>query len=417
MTERDLDIDHDADLGEAPDIGLFGGDPPAAPRSGGAHRHRKPGRSKRDGRSDERPGRGRGDDAGKLRSARGRRGRTVAALLVVLVMLGGLGGGIWYGGSRLLGALGNTPDYSGSGSGSVTVLIMPGDTASDVARTLSQAGVVKSPKAFVAVAENDSRSTTLQPGTYRLRRHMKASAALDLLFDPASRLRARIAIPEGFSVAQTLARVAASTGLPPAEVGAAAKDSVNLGLPSYAKGRLEGFLYPATYDFEPGTPALRILQTMVAKFTAVAASSQLEQRAAALKMTPYQIIIVASLVQEEGRVSSDMPKISRVIYNRLAAGTPLGIDAAILYGLGRTGGKLSEAELAKATPYNSRLLKGLPPTPIDSPGQTAVNSALAPAPGNWIYYVIKDKQGHHLFTADYDAFVAQKARSRAAGLL
>ena len=417
MTDRDLDRDIDPDLDL--DLDLLGAEPVAdpaadrvaAPRSGGAHRHRKPSRGSSRKRDSGSEGTGGGNNS------KGRRGRTVAALLVVVIMLGGLGGGIWYGGSKLLSTFGNTPDYTGAGTGVVTVQIMPGDTASDIARALAKADVVKSPKAFVSVAQNDSRSTTLQPGTYRLRKQMKAAVALDLLFDPASRLLARVTLPEGFSVAQTLDRIAARTQLPLAQLQAAAKDTANLGLPSYAMGRLEGFLYPATYDIEPGTTPLRVLQMMVSQFNSVAMATGFEQRAKSAGLKPYDALIIASMVQREGHAAEDNPKIAQVIYNRLAREIPLGIDATILYGLGRTTGPLTEADLNKVTPYNTRKVKGLPPTPIASPGKSVIEATLAPATGNWIYYVLKDKQGHHLFTADYDAFLVQKAKSRAAGLL
>ncbi|PZS33125.1 MAG: endolytic transglycosylase MltG [Pseudonocardiales bacterium] len=340
-----------------------------------------------------------------------RRGRSLLPLLIVLIMLGGMVGGVWYGGSRVMAALTGTPDYAGNGSGTVAVEINSGDSATAIAGTLLNKGVVKSIKAFVAAARADPRSLTLQPGAYKLHKQMKASLALALLLDPASRLQAVVTIPEGFSVVQTVARIAARTGLPLAQVQAAARDTARLGLPAYAKGGLEGFLYPATYDIEPGTSARAVLQMMVAKFNAVAASSKLEQRAAAVGLSPYEVLVVASLVQEEGLVVTDMPMIARVIHNRIVAGTPLGIDAAIFYGLGRTGGQLSAADLNKDTPYNTRKVKGLPPTPIDSPGADAVSAALAPTPGDWLYYVLKDKQGHQFFTDSYQAFVDQKAKS------
>lgn len=348
--------------------------------------------------------------------ARRRRGRSLVPFLIVLIMIAGMVGGVWYGGSRVFAALTDTPDFAGNGSGTIAVEIHNGDTASDIAGTLVSKGVVKSTKAFVAAARADPRSLRLQPGWYTLHKQMKASLALALLLDPASRLQAVLAIPEGFSVAQTVARIAARANLPLADVQAAAKDTAKLGLPAYAKGRLEGYLYPATYNVEPGTSALKVLQMMVAKFNAVAATTHLEQRAAAANLSPYDVLIVASLVQEEGLVVSDMPMIARVIYNRMKAGTALGIDAAIFYGLGRTGGKLSQADLDKMTLYNTRKIIGLPPTPIDSPGPDAVGAALAPTPGNWLYYVLKDKQGHQFFTDSYQAFVNQKAKSLREGV-
>ncbi|MDP9239986.1 MAG: endolytic transglycosylase MltG [Actinomycetota bacterium] len=357
------------------------------------------------------PGGGRHRSRHRRPSSGPRRGRSLVPFLVVLIVIAGVIGGVWYGGSRVFAALTDTPDFAGNGSGTIAVEIQNGDTASDIARTLVNKGVVKSTKAFVSAARADPRSLRLQPGWYKLRKQMKASLALALLLDPDSRLRARFTIPEDFSVAQTVARISARANMPLAEVQAAAKDTTKLGLPPYAKGRLEGFLYPATYTVEPGTSALKVLQMMVAKFNTVAAASQLEKRAAAAHMSPYDVLIIASLVQEEGHVVSDMPMISRVIYNRIKAHTALGIDAAIFYGLGRTGGKLSSADLDKVTPYNTRKIIGLPPTPIDSPGPDAVSAALAPKPGNWLYYVLKDKQGHQFFTDSYQAFVDQKAKS------
>ncbi len=345
------------------------------------------------------------------RPAGGRPGRSLLALLVVLIMLGGLGAGVWYGGSRVLGALTGMPDYAGPGTGTVAIQIQPGDSARDIGSTLVAKGVVKSSKAFVAAARDNSQSLSLQPGSYKLRRQMKASLALALLLDPASKLLTLIAVPEGFSAAQILARLAARTGLPLDQVQAAARNTAALGLPAYARGNIEGFLYPATYDIQPGTSAVNVLRAMVAKFNEVAAATGLEQKAAAKHLSVYSVLIVASLVQEEALIVSDMPKIARVIYNRLANGDTLGIDAAVFYGLGRTGGHLSDADVHKKTPYNTRLVTGLPPTPIDSAGQAAVDAALSPAPGDWLWYVLKDKQGHQFFTNSYPAFLAQKAKS------
>lgn len=339
------------------------------------------------------------------------------ALLVVLALLGTLAGGVWYGGSRLLAGITSTPDYAGAGSGTVLVLVKPGDTASDVARALLEQGVVKSTKAFISAASGDSRSLALQPGTYRLHKHMKASLALQLLLDPASRVRSRVTLPEGLTVTQSLSRISQATGIDLGKLQAAAANPARLGLPSYAGGRLEGFLYPATYDVEPGTSATAALAAMVNKFKAVAAATGLEARAGALHLTPYQVVILASMVEREGRVPAENPKIARVMLNRLHAGVPLGVDASVLYGLGRTQGSLSVADLARMTPYNTRKRVGLPPTPIASPGQAAIEAVLAPAAGNWLYYVLMDKAGHQFFTNDYNAFVRQKAKSQRDGLI
>jgi UPF0755 protein len=133
-------------------------------------------------------------------------------------------------------------------------------------------------------------------------------------------------------------------------------------------------------------------------------------------MTPYQVITVASLIERESRLQEEYPKVARVVYNRLAKKMTLGIDASILYGLGRTSGVLHASELAKDTPYNTRLHTGLPPTPIASPGDAAIEAALQPSPGDWLYYVLENKDGHQLFTSSYAEFLKQVAKSKAEGV-
>ena len=332
-------------------------------------------------------------------------------VIAVAVVLAVLAAGAVYGVGRVKAHFASAPDYSGSGSGEVVVQVKQGETAIAVARTLAAADVVKSIEAFRSTAANDPASLSLQPGFYKLRLQMSAEAALDLLLDPASRLRGRVTIPEGSTIAQTVALVAKNTEVPLAQLQAAAAKPAALGLPPYAKNRLEGFLFPATYDIDPGTTATEVLQLMVERFKEAAETNQIEARAKALGLTPYDIVTVASLIERESRLEAEYPKVSRVVYNRLDKGIPLGIDASILFGLGRTSGGLKKSELARDTPYNTRLNKGLPPTPIASPGDKALQGALNPADADWLYYVLADKQGNQLFTADYQEFLRQKEKS------
>ncbi len=348
---------------------------------------------------------------------RRRRRRRLLVPLIALLVLGGLAAGALFGGRALLGGIGSTPDFTGQGSGSVLIRVQPGDTATDIAATLVGQGVVKSEKAFRNAAKSDPRSVGIQPGTYKLRKQMSGTAALLLILDPSARVLARVTVPEGLTVAATLKLVAAKTKLPLAELQAAAKDTRALGLPSYAKGRLEGFLFPETYDLEPGTTAADLLTSMVAMYKERVDASGLSARSADVGLDPYKLLVVASLVEKETGRLDERPKVARVVYNRLDQDYFLGVDAAVLYGLGRTGGALSAADLAKPTPYNNRLRKGLPPTPISNPGLASVKGSVAPAAGPWLYYVLDaDRSGRHLFTDDRDEFNAAKAKCVAAGL-
>lgn len=345
---------------------------------------------------------------------RGRRRRRRLAPLVVLALVLALLVGLFLGGRAVLDAFRSpaVADYSGEGTGEVVVQVEPNSTASEIAQTLEAKGVVKSARAFTLAAVEDPDSRKLQPGTYTLRKQMSGASALALLLDPDSRLRGRVVVPEGLTVAQTLQRIADATEIPLAELQAAAKDAGALGLPPYAKG-LEGFLFPATYEMEPGTTAVQALSMMVRRFSVAATATGLEAKAAALGRTPYEIVIVASLIEREVRFDDELPKVAQVVYNRLEQGETLGIDAAILYGLGRTSGALKQSELDRETPYNLRKVRGLPPTPIASPGEATIKAALNPTGGDILFYVLATKEGRSVFTstlAEHNRAVAKAKR-------
>jgi UPF0755 protein len=337
----------------------------------------------------------------------------VIALLVIVALLTVTAA---YGVVKVKDHFRGAPDYAGAGTGQVVVQVKAGESAYGLATRLESLGVVKSASAFRKVANSNSKASSLQPGYYQLHEHMSAASALALLLDPTARLRGRVTIPEGSTQNQTLALIAKSTEVPLADLKQAVGNPASLGLPAYAEGHVEGFLFPATYDIEPGTGAVEVLRMMVQRFEESAASSGLVERSKALGLTPYQVVTVASLIERESRLSAEYPKVARVVYNRLKKNMTLGIDAAILYGLGRTSGGLKQSELDKDTPYNTRLHTGLPPTPIASPGDVALLAALQPAAGDWLYYVLAGKDGHQLFTSSYPEFLRQKAKSQAEGI-
>ncbi|HVA61929.1 MAG TPA: endolytic transglycosylase MltG [Mycobacteriales bacterium] len=319
----------------------------------------------------------------------------VAIVLIVSLSAVGLAAGV-HGLSHLFG----TPDYSGAGYGRVVVAVVSGETATQIGQALDADGVVASVQAFTDAANNDPRSRLIAPGYYLLHKHMKASLALDLLLAPGSAV-GRVIIPEGFTVAEILARLAARTSISRAALAAAAADPSALGLPGYSGGRLEGFCFPATYDFPPGTTATAALRAMVAKFTAVAAQLELTTGAARLGQSPYTVLSIASIVQREGFKAADLPKIARVFDNRLARGMPLQSDATLYYVLGPNHGPLTAVDLTDASPYNTRIHAGLPPTPIANPGTAALQAALDPAPGPWLYFTTMDKAGDTAFETTY----------------
>jgi UPF0755 protein len=296
------------------------------------------------------------------------------------------------------------------------VRIAVGDTLSDIARTLVDTGVIASVGPFVDAAEVEPAATGIQPGVYAMRTEMSGQAALQLLLDPATRLFSRVTIPEGFTLDDILARLAEGTQTPVEEFAAAAADPAALGLPAYANGQLEGFLFPATYDFTPDHTPAEMLREMVGQFTATAERIQLEQRAAAAGRSVYDVVTIASMIQSETRLDEERPDVAQVVYNRLDQGIALGIDATLAYGLDKNGNDLTVSDLATDGPYNTRIRTGLPPTPISSPGEASLEAALAPTAGPLLYYVLESEDGRHFFTADYAEFLAARERCAAAGL-
>jgi UPF0755 protein len=313
------------------------------------------------------------------------------------------------------------PDYSGAGTGSVRVTVARGDSASDIGHTLKNAGVVKSQKAFVDAANKNSASQNIQPGTYLLHKHMSGASALTLLLDPKSRSAdGDVLVTEGATEFDVTKRLVKALGADKqAQVDKAINSVDSLGIPlGYAptSGKLasvEGFLYPATYTIDPNGLAADALRRMTNRFADHDRSTNFAADATKLGLTPYEALIIASIAQSEAKYPGDMAKVVRVILNHLSAHIPLKIDATSRYGAMVKG--LDPSKVVYATidsPYNSYTHTGLPPTPISNPGAEAMNAAVHPATGDWLYYVNSDAEGHLFFTNDEHAFVraAEKCR-------
>ncbi len=359
---------------------------------------------------------GTGDDDGHPppRRRRRRRRRRVLGPVLSLLVIAVLALGAFYGGRLILHRVGSAPDYSGQVGGWVYVQVDDGDTASDIGTAMVSAGVVKSSRAFRAAAEKDRRSRAIQPGTYRLHKHMSGAAALSLILDPASRV-GRVTVPEGLTVKQTLALLAKRTKIPLAKLTAAADSPGSLGLPPFAHGHLEGFLYPTTYDVPRSASPRDVLRMMVAAAASKFDPNALDEGAGTAHASPYQIVVVASLLEEEA-ITPDFGKVARVIDNRLAIGKPLQLDSTINYALGRNDARVTSAQTQVDSPYNTYRHEGLPPTPICNPGMAAIDAALHPARGPWLYFVKKDRAGNSFFTDDDKAFERQKRKSQAEGV-
>jgi len=320
-------------------------------------------------------------------------------------------------------------DYSGNGTGSVVVEVNPNDDASAIAKTLHDHGVVASERAFKDAANNNSKSRSIQPGSYRLHKHMSAKNALTLLLSPSSRVRSDVVVPEGSTLPDVVKRLTAppcdenaasgascGPGLDAAQVALAVKDVKALGLPTdYLAGgktpaSVEGFLYPATYYFPAKTTPVEALGQMITNFTDQARTTNFTAAAKANHITPYQQLIIASIAQSEAKYPDDMPKVVRVILNRIAAGRPLQVDATSSYEC-KVAGTPADKCIYKDVPglYNTYNHAGLPPTPIGNPGAEAMDAAAHPAVGNWLYYVNGDADGHLFFTNNEAAFVKAAA--------
>jgi len=330
----------------------------------------------------------------------GGRGRSAAALLVSLALVGVGAFAVW----KLVGPIfDNAPavtagpqDFPGPGSGAVEVVVSPGDTGAAIGRTLAEAGVVASVEAFTRAYAANPDAVGIQHGTYAMLLEMNAAEAVERLLDRANRVELRVTIPEGYTVEQILRVASARTQIPIEEFEAAAEDPRGLGVPKGNKKQLEGWLFPATYTVEPGDTAEDILGAMVAK--TIKELTRLD-----VPDDDWQdVLIKASLVEREVNRDADRGKAARAIENRLDKGMTLGIDATLAYGLGKSGLELTKSDLESDHPYNTRTQVGLPPTPIGSPGLASIEAVLDPPEGAWEYWVtVNLLSGETLFAETY----------------
>ena len=301
----------------------------------------------------------------------------------------------------------------------VTVTIPDGASGGDVVAILNRAGVLKCGGLFEKyLMRNNDKSGSVRAGTYHLTTNMTLDAALTVLSArPHHAATVRLTIPPGFRLTEIAARVHREFGIPAKEFLARANSGAYSLPPYLPKGTktVEGFLYPETYQVvKKDATADSIIRMLLDQFRTVAKTLPW-QDAGQLHVTPYQAVIVASMIEKEAGINSDRPLISAVIYHRLRIGMPLGIDAALLYDDPTPGdGTLSSSDLDSDSPYNTRKHAGLPPTPIASvsgaSSDGSLQAALRPAHVDYLYYVLcpKDGKGHHRFSKTYADFLKNK---------
>ncbi|OSC37127.1 endolytic transglycosylase MltG [Mycobacterium decipiens] len=369
-------------------------------------------------------------------------GIALVALVAVAVAAVVVGAKLWH------SVWGSGDDYSGTGRRDIVIQVKAGDSTTAVGETLLKYGVVATVRAFVDAAHGNAAISSIQPGFYRVRTEIPAAAAVARLTDPNNRV-GRLVIPEGRQLDDTtdmktnvvnpgiFSLISRATCVDldgtqrcvsVADLRAAAGKSTPamLSVPRWAvqpvlelgndHRRIEGLIAPGTFNIDPSASAETILATLISAGAVEYMKSGLVDTAKSLSLSPYDILVVASLVQQEAN-TQDFPKVARVIYNRLNERRSLEFDSTVNYPLDRREVATSDADRAQRTPWNTYVSEGLPATAICSPGVDALRAAEHPAPGDWLYFVTIDAQGTTLFTRDYQQHLANIELAKHNGVL
>jgi peptidoglycan lytic transglycosylase G len=307
--------------------------------------------------------------------------------------------------------------FKGDGEGEVRVQIPTGATVTEIGDILEENDVIASAFFFRTRVTLGGDRGDLKPGSYKLNEDMSYGAVIDALSEGPPKDIVTVTIPEGRSRAE-IAPLAKQAGLEgsyeEASVGSPAID-----LSEYKAGSakdLEGFLFPATYELKSGANVKDLVNKQLAEFEGQ--FDGVDMRYAKSKnLTPYDILIIASMVEREAGVDEDRPLIASVIYNRLKAGMPLGIDATIRFALNQWTEPLKMSELESPSPYNTRTNANLPPGPIGNPGIDSIEAAAHPAKTDYLFFVVKPcGEGEHVFAetdAEFQQYVDQYNAERA----
>jgi UPF0755 protein len=325
--------------------------------------------------------------------------KILALLVALLLVVGGIG--LFWAERQI-----NPGGHHGP---NVTVVIPAGASKSDIAHILSRAGVIHDAGLFSLYVRVKGTSA-LYPGTYQLPKNSSYQSAISALENGPIPIVDKLLIPEGFTVGQMATAVAALPGfhLSAQKFLAAATDgTVRSAYEPSGSNNLEGLLFPATYQVQQGETEIDIVQQMVQAFDQRAQAINLSAAAAKLGETPYALVTVASMVEREAKLTGDRGPVASVIYNRLKAGMALGIDATEAYYLRLNNPNLQPtgAQIADDPgPYNTRIHKGLPPTPIANPGLPSLEAAANPPTTGYLYFAVVKPDGQLGFAASSAAF-------------
>lgn len=311
-----------------------------------------------------------------------RRGRSLIAIAVSLaVVVGTVGIGYLVLRDSVQSAIESfnsrffIPDYDGPAGPSTVIVIERGDLGEDVARKLLDADVVKSFDAiYRPMLQTD---LTIFPGHYEFPTQISGAEALRILLEGKNRVVVSTTIPEGLQIAEIVPRLAEDLGLSEQDL-LSAIDLRDQELPGPT---LEGFLFPARYTFDPGVDADEVIDTMLARMAAELEAYSLELSEA------LDVLTIASMIQMEGKAEADFFKISRVFANRIDLGMPLQSDPTVKYYYEGSIDSFQQGVADTENPYNTYVYPGLPPGPISSPGALAIEAAINPVAGDWLYFV------------------------------
>ncbi len=376
--------------------------------------------------------------------ARRKRGRAITAIAAVVIVL--IAGLVVFVAKEFFDKPAVAADYPGPGGPQVIVEVKPGDTADQIATAMAAKDVVASGSAFFEAAVQNNEMSGVEPGFYALQSRIPAAKAVSLLVDPKSRV-GKLMISEGRQLhdsrdAQTgstkegiYTKIAKASCVGTAPQKCVSYDDLNtagassdldaLGIPSWADDairkvpdrdrQLEGLLAAGTWNFDPtGTPT-EILHHLVTESVASYADTGILESSSS-GLTPYQMLVAASLVEREA-LPQDMPKVARVIVNRLKVNQPLQFDSTVNYSLDETEVATTDADRARVTPWNTYATPGLPATPISAPSIDALKAVENPTPGNWLYFVTVNKEGTTLFTDNYEEHLRNIEQAKQSGIL